>query len=155
MHVIRPWLVVGSYAHTTNRTMLDLYRIGAMLQLAARVRQANILTMYLPIEDGQPLEAAALERGIAFIRQQKAAGHIVLSACGAGISRSVTFAMGALIEEEDLPLFDSYREIIALHPEALPHPELIRSLAAYYGEDLSLADAWDGLLAVQDDPTLF
>ena len=60
----------------------------------------------------------------------------MLVACGAGISRSSTYAIASLKEIEDLGLLQAFHEVRALHTEALPHPELWKSLCAYYEEDV-------------------
>jgi protein-tyrosine phosphatase len=69
-----------------------------------------------------------------FVRARKAEERKVLVACGAGISRSVSFSIAALKEEEGLSLLDAYAAIRAVHPDALPHPALWESLRQYYGE---------------------
>ncbi|MGH2523720.1 MAG: hypothetical protein ACRDH2_14545 [Anaerolineales bacterium] len=67
-----------------------------MLQLAERVEQPGITTLYLAVEDGEPLPDEALREGIEFVRAQKALGRVVLVACGAGLSRSAIFALAVL-----------------------------------------------------------
>ncbi len=56
MHRIRDWLYVGKYAETTNLSYLRSYGIGAMLQLADRVEQPGIESLYLPVEEGVTLK---------------------------------------------------------------------------------------------------
>ena len=77
--------------------------------------------------------------GVEFVRLEKALGRNVLIACGMGISRSATFAIAALMEEEGLGLLDAFGEVRARHPEALPHPALWQSLCDHYGEDVPYA----------------
>ena len=119
--------------------------MGAMLQLAERGEQSDIASLYLPVEDGEPLPALALSGGVGFVRSQKAAGRRVLIACGAGLSRSPTFAMAVLKEEENLDLLEAVRQVRARHPEALPHPVLWESLCRYYGEDIPLTQFLEAL----------
>lgn len=140
MHRIRDWLYIGKYAETTHLHYLLSYRIGAMLQLADRVEQPGIESLYLPVEDGIPLKSEAISRGVEFIRQQEAGHRVVLSACGAGISRSVAFAIAALKEEENLSLVTALRIVRNAHPEAMPHPALWQSLSQYYGEEVNWND---------------
>jgi protein-tyrosine phosphatase len=90
-----------------------------------------------------------LERGVAFIREQKAQGKTILVACGAGISRSVTFGIAALMEQESRDLFDAYREIYQVHPQAEPHFELVHSLTTYYGKPMDVFDILDALRNAQ------
>lgn len=134
MYPIRPWLYVGRFADTSNLPLMQLYRVGAMLELAAPVTLPGIERLYLAVEDGKALDAALIRQGVAFVRAHKAAGKTVLVACGAGISRSVTFAVAALKEDEGLSLTDAFREVCLKHPTAMPHPELWGSLCDYYGE---------------------
>ena len=140
MYEVRSWLFIGNYRETTDQRWLDQHHIGALLHLADRVEPLGIVTLYLPVDDGEPLPQNALEQGIRFIRKQKAAGHRVLVACGAGISRSVTFAIATLKEEEGLNLMDGYRAIWQVHPEAMPHPALWQSLNQFYGDPTSFLD---------------
>lgn len=137
---IRPWLLIGKYAHTRDLPLLHAHRINAMLQLAEAVPQLNILSLYLAVEDGEALPAVKLQQGVAFIRAQKAADQRILVACGAGISRSSTFALAALKEEENLTLREAYQLVKQQHPAALPHPALWQSLCSYYDEPFSLED---------------
>src|SRR5437868_6406606 len=104
MHKICPWLYIGKYRETIDINILIAYRINAMLQLADKVEQIGIASLYIPVEDGEPLPADKLRQGVDFVRAQKAAGKTVLVACGAGISRSVTYSIAALKEEENLSL---------------------------------------------------
>lgn len=147
MFTIRPWLLVGKYAETQNLALLQSYGVGAMLQLADDVPQAGIVSLYIPVEDEVPLPVESLKSGVAFVRQQKSLGHKVLIACGAGISRSVTFTVAVLKEEEGLSLLEAFREVKARHPLALPHPELWKSLGQYYGEAVSYLKVMQSPLA--------
>lgn len=133
MYEIRPWLFIGRYANTADLALLRHHQIGAMLQLAAPLNMPGIERLYLPVDDGVPVAADLLTQGVAFVRERKAAGLNVLVACGAGISRSTTFAVGVLHEEESLDLYDAYRDICEKHPHALPHPSLWQSLCKHYG----------------------
>jgi hypothetical protein len=142
---IRSWLYIGKYRETTNIALLHSYGIGAMLQLAEAVKQDGIASLYVPVEDGEPLPIPALEQGVAFVREQKAQDRKVLVACGAGISRSVTFGIAALHEEEGLSLPDAFRLIRTHHSEAMPHYALWDSICAYYGEPMKYEDMWDML----------
>jgi hypothetical protein len=136
MYRVRPWLYIGKYAETKDKTLLDGYGIGAMLQLADHVPQPGIASLYLAVEDGQPISVEHLRRGIIFLREYKADGQNLLVACGAGISRSTSFALAVLKEEENLSLLDAYRTVLKVHPAALPHYALWDSLCAYYNEQI-------------------
>lgn len=142
MQQVRPWLYVGRYSETLNRDVLEKSKIRAMLQLAAPVEQPGVTTLYLPVEDGVPVRPEALANGVAFVRSEYAKGNRVLVACGAGISRAVTFAAAALKEEDGLSLIDAMHDIARVHPEGMPHPELWQSLCSYYGENVPFLDMW-------------
>lgn len=134
MQTIRSWLLVGKYMECLSRTTLANANVGAILQLAAPVLQTGYQCKYIPIVDGDPLPGNYLKSGVKFIRDQKAAGKVVLVACMVGKSRSVTFALAALHEEEGLPLLEAYRSLYQHHDYALPHRELWNSLCVYYDE---------------------
>ena len=71
MDEIRPWLYIGSVRDTSNANYLAYRSIQAMLQLAAKVEQPGITSLYLPIEDFAPLQFDLLKKGVSFIREQK------------------------------------------------------------------------------------
>lgn len=59
-------------------------------------------------------------------------GHSVLVACGAGISRSTTFAIAALKEAEGVSLLEAARIVRPAHFDGMPHPALWELLCHYY-----------------------
>lgn len=140
MNAIRPYLYIGKLRETLDLSLLQQENIGAMLQLCRSVEQPGIAVHFLNIDDGVPLNATVLRDGVQFIREQKAQGKVVLSACGAGISRSVAFAIATLKEEEGLPLLEAYRQIVQVRPDARPHPALWQSLCLAYDESIPLID---------------
>lgn len=131
---IRPWLLIGKYRETLDHDLLARAQVGALLHLAAPVEPPGITTLHLPVEDGEPLEAPVLRQGVEFVLAQRAAGKKVLVACGAGISRSTSFAIAALKEAEGLSLLAAAREVRRLHPDGLPHIALWSSLCLHYQE---------------------
>ncbi len=149
MYKIRDWLYIGKYSETRNLSLLNQLAITSMLQLADYVPQPDIESRFLNVADGEPLPTILLERGLSFLREQKAQNKTILVACGAGISRSSTFALAFLMEVENLTLLESYGEIYKNHPNAEPHPALIKSLYAYLGQEVELMDVWDNLEAVR------
>ena len=140
MDQIRPWLYIGNYRDTTNQSYLTLKSIQAILQLAEKLEQPGITSLYLPVEDFAPLQFNLLERGVTFIRAQKTLGNRVLVACGAGINRSSAFCAAALKEEEGLSLFDAFKEVKRKHPESIPHKPVWESLCNYYNEPIPYLD---------------
>ncbi|KAA5549289.1 dual specificity protein phosphatase family protein [Adhaeribacter rhizoryzae] len=136
MIAIRPWLFLGKYRDTFELPPLQAQQIGAMLQFAGRVEYPEIQTLYIPIEDGVPVQREILEKGVQFILSQQQEGKKVMVSCGAGISRSVTFIIAALKETEDIPLLEAYQVVLNAHVGALPHPALWQSLCNYYQEEV-------------------
>lgn len=156
MNQIRDWLYVGKYRDTTDGALLSSRRIGAMLQLAAPITMGDVASCYLAVEDGEALPHDLLAQGVAWVRGQRqalGAGErpAVLIACGAGISRSVTFTMAALHEEEGLSLLDAYRTIRQSHPDAMPHPALLKSLNDYYRDMPTFEELFHGIHRVDRD----
>jgi hypothetical protein len=136
MNQLRPWLYIGKYRDTLDGTYLKAKAIGAMLQLAESVEQPGIVSLYLPVEDVEPIPHGLLEQGVAFVRGQKLLGRQVLVACGAGMNRSSAFCTAVLKEEEGLGLFETFKEIKRLHPDSMPHKPVWESLCEYYDESI-------------------
>ena len=134
MDEIRPWLYIGKLRDTLHISYLHFKNINAMLQLAEKVEQPGITSLYLPVEDFAPLNFRLLRQGITFVREQKRLGNRILVACGAGINRSSTFCTAALKEEEGLSLLDAFKEVKKRHPESMPHEPVWESLCSYYKE---------------------
>lgn len=153
MYRVRPWLYIGKVRETGDRSMMSAYKIGAILQLAYPANHPAIESLYIEVDDGVPLPPNALQQGLAFAHAQRSLGHNIVIGCGAGISRSVTFTMAVLHEEEGVSLLDAYEQIVAVHPEAMPHYELLKSLGQYYNDPTStkalLSRIW--LLDQSDD----
>lgn len=140
MDQIRPWLFIGAYRDTINKSCLDFKSIRAMLQLAERVEQPDIVSLYLPVEDIAPVSSKHLRQGVDFILENKRKDHRVLVACGAGINRSSAFSAAALKEDEGLSLLDAFKEVKRYHPESMPHEPVWNSLCAYYKESTPYLD---------------
>lgn len=107
-----------------------------MLQLAERVEQPEIVSLYLPVEDLAPISSAHIRQGLDFIREQKDKGNRILVACGAGMNRSSAFSAAALKEAESLTLFEAFKEVKRCHPESMPHQPVWDSLCEYYKESI-------------------
>lgn len=136
-----------SYRDRQAADQLAAYDVESMLQLAGLITHPGIASFYLPIEDGEVIEQDVLARGIAYILAQHAADHTVLVACGAGISRSTTFAIAALKAAEDRSLRDAARIVRQVHPQGMPHHALWSSLCAYYQEPVPYLE----LLRIPED----
>lgn len=134
MDQIRPWLFIGKFRETLFLDTLRSKSIQAMLNLAEKVEQPDIESLYLPVEDFAPLKFDLLKQGVSFIREQKELGNRVLVTCGAGINRSSSFCTAALKEEEGLSVFDAFKEVKSKHPQSMPHEPVWISLCNYYNE---------------------
>jgi len=140
MDQIRPWLFIGAYRDTLNKSYLEFKSIQAMLQLAEKVEQPNIISLYLPVEDLAPISSDHIRQGVDFIREHKQKGNRILVSCGAGINRSSAFSAAALKEEEGLTLFEAFKDVKRHHPESMPHEPVWKSLCEYYGETIPYLD---------------
>lgn len=141
MYRIRDWLYIGNYREAGDESLLRSRGINAVLHLIFGITlPPDIERLCTPVADGKPLPIEQLERGVAFVCAQKAEGRNVLIACAAGISRSVSFTMAVLHEEEGLSIIDAYHDIYQFHPDATPHPELLNSLRLYYNDPIPLID---------------
>lgn len=138
MNQIRSWLCIGKYSETLSESWLLSRNIGAVLQLADPVSYSKISALYLPVEDGVPLNNSHLRQGVAFVLSQKEQGFTTLVACGAGMSRSAVFSIAALKEAEQFNLLDALQSVKQHHSDTLPHPALWLSLNEYYGETVSI-----------------
>ena len=140
MDQIRPWLYIGAYRDTLNKSYLDFKQIQAMLQLAEKVEQPNIVTLYLPVEDLAPISVKHIRTGVDFIREHKQKEARILVACGAGINRSSAFCVAVLKEEEGISLFEAFKVVKNKHPESMPHMPVWESLCKYYNESVPYLD---------------
>lgn len=131
MDQIRAWLFIGAYRDTINQSYLAFKSIEAMLQLAERVEQPNIESLYLSVADLAPVSSQHIQQGMKFITEHKAQGHRILVACGAGINRSSAFCAAALKETEGLSLLEAFKEVKRLHRESMPHEPVWLSLCEY------------------------
>ena len=143
MDKVRDWLFIGKYRDTLDKQLLRQHNITAMLQLAELIEHPGITSLYLPVEDGEPLPSEMIEKGIQFIKAQKAEGNIILVACGAGISRAAAFSTAALHEIEGIGLHHAFHVIKQARDIVLPHPVVWRSLCAYYGATIPWQNLFD------------
>ena len=140
MDEIRPWLFIGKYRDTLQLSYLQAKSIQAMLQLAEKVEQPDIVSLYLPVEDLAPVSSEHIRQGVDFIREHKQRGNRVLVACGAGMNRSSVFSVAALKEEKGLSLFEAFKEVKRLHLESMPHEPVWESFCQYYNETTPYLD---------------
>lgn len=99
-------------------------------------------TLENALEDGEFIPAETLRQGVDFVLEHINAGQPVLVMCGAGISRSASFVLAALVRR-GYDLRDAYTLLRQKHPQATPHPELWRSLIEHYGLNYTVKDAME------------
>lgn len=145
MYKIRDWLYVSDYPSACSKRIRDEAGIQGMLQLFQAIDAEDVDCKYLPIGDGLQLQTSQIEHAIAFIKEQHTKNHCLLSTCGAGLSRSVMFAVIALKEIEGLSMDDAYRAIFKHHPNAMPDHVHWKTIAEYYGEDDNFWKVWGDL----------
>ncbi|MDX2076554.1 MAG: dual specificity protein phosphatase [bacterium] len=142
MHKIRDWLYVASFRETQDLAQLKNQDIGAILHLHQPVEHEGIDTLFVPVQEGFPLAKNDIVRGLNFINEQHAQGKKVVVACGAGISRSVIFATGALKMDESLTMTKSFAEIRKKHERAMPDELHWQSMCAYFNETIDFWEMW-------------
>ena len=142
MYIIRPWLYTGRYQETQDLTLFEQGEIDAMLQLFRPVEQPDITSLYLRVEDGYPIADDVFAEALAFVKAQHEAEKRVFIACGAGVSRSSSFAVASLVHIEGLGLRDAFWQVRAGNPRAMPDQVHWASLARYFNEDVSFWDLW-------------
>jgi protein-tyrosine phosphatase len=157
MDAIRPWLFIGKYRETLDAALLSKNKIQSKLHLATpriiksvqsvadAIDYPQLNSLYLAVEDGAPLPVEKLREGVDFVLAEKNLGRIVLISCGAGISRSATFAIAVVKETENVRLLEALRSVKHCHPVTQPHPALWESLCDYYGETVSFYSILDAV----------
>jgi protein-tyrosine phosphatase len=91
------------------------------------------------LPDGALIPPAKWQKGVGFLQACAAANQFVLSVCGAGQSRSVTFVLAYMLEQ-GWALPDAWQYLQQRHPDAQPNPYLWLSLIQQYHLPYHLAD---------------
>ncbi|MCZ7542662.1 MAG: dual specificity protein phosphatase family protein [Anaerolineae bacterium] len=96
------------------------------------------------LNDSEFVPLDMLQRGVAFVRAQREAGHSVLIACHAGVSRSSTFVMAYLMDALGYDLREAWARLSAQHGAAWPMPQMWESLLAHFDHGYQMDDvhAW-------------
>jgi protein-tyrosine phosphatase len=129
-------IALGGMQDALDFQRLEEEGVEAVLQLYGHEREKigfvlPVDVLQLCVEDRRPLPVEALRQGVEFIRFHRLAGRSILVCCGAGISRSPTFA-AAYLHEAGMDLREALRLIRSRRPQARPHREMLRSLAEFY-----------------------
>lgn len=143
------WLYVSNFATASVPDALKKNNIKGMLQLYQPIKAAGIDTKFIGLKDGKAISREQIQQGIDFIHEQREKKHRILSTCGAGVSRSVTFAVIALKEIEGLSLAEAYSDVYKQHPKAMPDHIHWKSIADFYGESDDFWKIW-GEITLKD-----
>jgi len=142
MHKIRDWLYVASFREAQDIALLKNNEIDAVLHLHQSIEYDTIPTLFVPVQEGFPLGKHDIITGLNFIAEQHAQGKKVVVACGAGISRSVIFATGALKMAESLTMSKAFSEVRKKHERAMPDELHWQSMCTYFGENTDFWEMW-------------
>jgi protein-tyrosine phosphatase len=151
MYQIRNWLCISGYPTASSPKMVKAEGVEAILQLFEGFEMDGVVTHFIPVNDGFPITKSMIQEGINFICKQRAAERKLLISCGAGISRSVTFSIIALMELEGLSMEEAYRAIHERHEKALPDHVHWQSLANFYDDDSDFWEIWGSLVMDDED----
>jgi protein-tyrosine phosphatase len=100
--------------------------------ISRRYRRGGV-SWVVPVACGA-VRVALLRHGADFVVAHREAGQTVMVACGAGTSRSTSFAIAALKEAESYTQREAAHVVRRAHPGGMPHVALWESLCAYYAE---------------------
>ncbi|MDQ7026993.1 MAG: dual specificity protein phosphatase [Anaerolineae bacterium] len=151
MFQIRDWLYVSGFPIASDKATVKKYDIDAMLQLFQPIKMQGVESLYLKVEDGHAISMETIQEGIGFVLKQHKKGRRILVSCGAGVSRSVTFATAALKEVEGISLEEAYRSVHSRHKEALPDHIHWESMREYYGEGIEFWEIWQSIMLDDND----
>jgi len=151
MFRIRDWLYVSGFPIASDKATVKKHNINAMLQLFEPIKMAGVETLFLRVEDGFTVAPETIQQGVEFVLKQHKKGKKVLITCGAGVSRSVTFATAVLKEVEGLSLEAAYLDIRTHHKQALPDHLHWDALRAYYGEGTEFWKIWQSVMLEDDE----
>ncbi|MBB4200085.1 histidinol-phosphate aminotransferase [Rhodoblastus sphagnicola] len=138
MDFITDRVAVGDAGEVENAEGLRRRRIGAVLSLA-RFDHPPLAMPHAVIEiaDRRALLGESISAATAFIKTHVAAGRRVLVHCKAGISRSPALTLCYLHELEGYSIEEALARVKARRPQADPHPTLLASIRAHYGQEVA------------------
>lgn len=145
MYKIRDWLYISGYPTASSKSKRDAAGITAVLTLHKPISDKDLTSEFLYVRDSGFLAPETIEKGAMYIKARHAIGDHLLVSCGAGISRSVTFGIIALVEIEGLTMVDAYEAIYTQHPRAMPDQRHWQAVADYYDETNDFWQIWGDL----------
>lgn len=132
MDFVAPSLAVGSLADAANEPYRLARGIAAVLSLVEVDFDLGEHHACVPVNDGEPLPAAAVAAAVAFIDRQLRAGRKLLVHCQMGLSRSPAIAAAYLCACAGLRIGPALDWVCRQRVAAAPHPRLVDSLYRLY-----------------------
>lgn len=140
MNQVNPWLWIGDAQDGRNLAAIDEANITAVFNATQETdgfpaeAKARIGYLRLDQADGATIPFGKLDQFAAWLAIQGQHGRHVLVHCGAGVSRAATFATVALMLVSALGWDECLEHVARARPIVQPHPELKRSVLAWYAE---------------------
>ena len=128
-------LAVGALEDAQSPESLRAAGIDLVLSLVPDVTVDAVRQVYLPVADREPLADDIIERALASMEGEIAAGGRVLLHCQMGISRSPALAVCYLRHAFGLSLSQALSAVRRARPSAMPHPALLASILDYFASD--------------------
>ena len=135
MDFVTDRVAIGDAGDLASLDGLARREIGAVLSLQRLDHPPLALPhVLLEVKDRQALPGDVIRAASHFIKTQVDAGRRVLVHCQAGISRSPALTACYLHEYEGRSLDEAFAAVKAGRPRADPHPALLASIRAHYGQ---------------------
>lgn len=144
-HAITPTLTLGARPRPEH---LEVLRKLGITHVVSCLEQrelplvafldAGFETLFLPVRDGMEEDiASAFPRFFEFVSGAGPRTRVLVH-CQAGVSRSATLAIAAVMQTQQLRFYDAYRWVRARRPQVLPNigfaSQLQRFESALFGE---------------------
>jgi histidinol-phosphate aminotransferase len=136
MDFVTDMVAIGDAEDLASVDELRRRQIGAVLSLA-RLDHPPFPMPHALIEvaDRQALAGDDIRAVTRFIKTQVDSGRRVLVHCRAGISRSPALTLCYLHEHMGRSIDEALAQVKGMRPQADPHPALLASIRAHYGQD--------------------
>ncbi|MTV29807.1 aminotransferase class I/II-fold pyridoxal phosphate-dependent enzyme [Rhodoblastus acidophilus] len=139
MDFVTERVAIGDASEVEDIDGLRRQQIGAVLSLA-RLNLSPLPVPHAAIEvvDRQALLDDDIRAATQFIKTHADAGRRVLVHCFAGVSRSPAVTLCYLHEHMGFSIDEALARVKAARPLADPHPALLASIRAHYGQTVAL-----------------
>jgi len=139
MDFVTESVAIGDASDVQDIEGLRRARIGAVLSLAALTHEPPPMPhKAIALVDRQALSGDVIRAATGFVKAHVDAGRRVLVHCFAGVSRSAALTLCYLHECLEMPIDEALARVKARRPQADPHPALLASIRAHYGQDIEL-----------------